>query len=792
MRAYAPALAAAFAAGLLLGDRLPPVAPFAAAGAACALLAACSLRRRPCAALACACAAALAAGAALLGGRVARALPQLAAPARETVLEGRVVRAERTPGGARVVLHAVAWIAPHAEGPTRALLWSEPSAMPPVGATLRAAVRTRSLAAGVANPGGTDVARSLARRGIGASARAIHPLLVAIVEEPSPNPLNELENLRAGAIERLRASGRGGALLAALSLGDAEGLPTRDRAAWAALGIAHLLSVSGLHLALAGGGAYALAARALRRSAALAARIDTRRAALLGALAAAALYAVLAGLAEPARRSLAMLAAVAVAIGLRRAASPAHALGCAALLVLALEPAALFAVGAQLSFAATAALVLGRASAAEGKGGRVRRGLASTLSATARATLATAPIAALHFGAAPPLAGVANLLAVPLTAALGMPLAFAAATLALVAGEGTPSAWLGAASRLAEWGLDGALALSALAPRVAPHPPAGAALGLALVLCALGLATRRLWLRTTAAFLAQLALAALPAPVLEPAAPRIVFLDVGHGDAALVQASDFALLVDAGASSPGGWDAGARIVVPALAALGVRRLDALAITHADLDHRGGASAVLGAFPCEELWLPRGALGAPAFEELAAEARARGARVVERGAGDAPLVRGGLRVAPLWPPAGAGELSDNDRSLVLRVEIGTLRALLLGDLEARGEQALLASGAALGADLLKLAHHGSRSSSTAALLAAVAPRLAVASAPLRGRFGWPHREVRARVALAGSSLAWTGRDGALLVAAARAPCVRRWRRDAGCRPLTSGAAASPVP
>jgi competence protein ComEC len=145
----------------------------------------------------------------------------------------------------------------------------------------------------------------------------------------------------------------------------------------------------------------------------------------------------------------------------------------------------------------------------------------------------------------------------------------------------------------------------------------------------------------------------------------------------------------------------------------------------------------------------------------------------------------VRVAPLWPPAGARQLADNDRSLVLRVELGALRALLLGDLETRGEEGLLASGAGLRADVLKLAHHGSRSSSTAALLSAVRPRIAVASAPRPGRFGWPHPDVRERVARAGSALVWTGRDGAVLVGASAAPCLRRWRRDAECRALARG-------
>jgi succinate-semialdehyde dehydrogenase/glutarate-semialdehyde dehydrogenase len=785
MRASIPLLVAGFALGELLGDRWPGAARFAWVCALGSCGAAWLLRRSPRVCTALTTAAAIAAGAALLAQRVERAAPELAARARDAVIEGRVSFVEGLLGAVRVELRRVAWVRPERDGPARVELWLDAGApLPAIGSALRLALHTRELAPGEANPGGPDPARSLARRGVGASARALDPRLLQMVERPAHNPWNRLANRRLVAIDRLRDFGRGGALLAALSLGDQGGLPERDRRAWAALGIAHLLSVSGLHLALAAAAAYRLALRAFARCARCTARRDARRLALAVALAAAAFYAALAGLATPALRSLAMLACLAAAAALRRPAAPAHALACAALAVLALDPAALFAPGAQLSFAATAALVLGRASHAERAGGRARRALASALSTTARATLASAPLAAIHFGAAPPLAGVANLLAIPLTAALGMPLAFAAAGCALLAPRATPVAGFEAAAWAAERALDAALALASAAPRSVPHPPHLAALALCALLAALGLRTRSLAARLACAFAAQLALAFVPAPALDPALPRLTFLDVGHGDAALVQAADFALLVDAGGASPDGWDAGERIVVPALAALGVRRLDALAISHADLDHRGGAAAVLAAFPCAELWLPRGALRDGAFAPLLAAARAHGARVRERGAGDAPLVRAGLRVTSLWPPRAHAELSDNDRSLVLRVELAGTRALLLGDLEARGERALVASGADLRARVLKLAHHGSRSSSTPELLGAVRPQLAIASAPLRGRFGWPHREVRERIAAHGIALAWTGRDGALLVHAGRHACLRRWRIAPECEPIAA--------
>jgi competence protein ComEC len=279
----------------------------------------------------------------------------------------------------------------------------------------------------------------------------------------------------------------------------------------------------------------------------------------------------------------------------------------------------------------------------------------------------------------------------------------------------------------------------------------------------------------TLAIVAGLALA--PPPRIDPLPPRVVHLDVGQGDATLVQGRSAALLVDAGTALPDGADMGASAVVPALRALGVRRLAVVAASHADLDHRGGLASVLRAIPTERLWLPFGASSDPAFAALAAQARSLGARVEERGAGSPSEQIGDLDVTPLWPPPEAlPSPSRNDRSLTLRIEVAGCSVLLAGDVEATAEAALLASGVLLHADVLKLSHHGSRTSSTRAFLDAVGGAVAVASAPRWSRFGMPHPEVVRRTAEAGYALWWTGRDGAVLVGLTPRLWVRGWRQQ----------------
>jgi competence protein ComEC len=388
-------------------------------------------------------------------------------------------------------------------------------------------------------------------------------------------------------------------------------------------------------------------------------------------------------------------------------------------------------------------------------------------------------VAAWHFGRVAPASVAANLVAVPLTEALLLPASLAAAGAALLA----PGSGLGfLPERIVA---SGARVLVAIAETAAAGPaaerlaaPGALALAGGTLAAGAALAVRRTPARVLWACAAQAWLAWAPPAALAPGPPRLVALDVGQGDAVVVQGRRGAILVDGGTARAGEVDLGRSVVLPALAALGVARLDLVVASHADLDHRGGLPAVLERVAARRLWLPYGSLGDPGFAPLVEAAARRGVAVEERGLGGAALAAGDLRVVPLWPPRApaGGARGDNDRSLVLRVEVGGTRVLLPGDVEAAAEAALAAGAGDLAADVLKLPHHGSRTSSSAALLARVGAAAAIASAPCLGRFGMPHAEVRARVAAAGASLWWTGRDGAVVVALAPPLAVRGFAPD----------------
>ena len=612
----------------------------------------------------------------------------------------------------------------------------------------------------------------------------------ALIREAVIAPTGErdiLPRLRAAAGAAIdRQFGRRAPLVRALVVADARGIDTDVRDAFAAAGLVHALSVSGLHVAIVAE-ALVLLLRAARMP---------PRAASVGAVGAVLLYVSLLGWPAPAVRAGGMLALDAMSRLRQRATSPWAVFAVAAALPL-IDPRTVLDLGYQLSVTGMAALVAGRALAravvtrdAAADGRPTRPGLLAALAARARratgpgrtnvarelvvgtlASVVTAPLVAWHFGQVSLIGPLANLVAAPVLALLQPALFLAVLTAPLPA-----LATFTAAAAAVPLDLLGAIARAAaqLPGAAWSATPSGAEAllgGLAALGALVAAASRRA--RTPALLTGTTALTAVAWAPLWPQRDRGVaelhLLDVGQGDAVAVRTPRGRwLLVDTGRRWKGG-DAGARTVVPWLRRRG-GAVAALVLTHPHADHVGGAATVLSRLHPAEVWDPGFALGSSVYREVLTatrRARTRWRRVVP---GDS-LVVDGVAVTVLAPDTlwTASLVDPNLASLVLAVRVGNVRMLLTGDAEGPEEAWLLERAnrdprvaAALRADVLKVGHHGSRTSSTPAFLAAVRPRLALVSVGAGNSYGHPSPEVMQRLTDGGARVVRTDQSGPIVV------------------------------
>ena len=582
-----------------------------------------------------------------------------------------------------------------------------------------------------------------------------------------------VDRARAAVRARIAASyGEATAPLArALVLGE-EDLAEDDSDAFRKSGLAHLLAVSGTHLVLVVLGAVA-AFRALLARTPLAARIDVGRVAAGAGVVLAFVYADFAGGSGSALRAAWMLAALLGARALGRRGSAPRALGLSALAMGVLDPLAAFDVSFVLSLAATAGLLaMGRAidgwlrARLPGPLGR----LSSPVAASLAASVACAPILA---AIAPtlPLAGIAaNVVAVPLGEAAALPLCLLHALTAVAPAVERGSA-LAASGALLGVRTVARIASSAAWGAV-PVPPPTALQATVIVVAIAALAgARSAQARVARGIVAAAALLVAEVAAARAGAPRgelrVTFLDVGQGDAALVDFPDGrAMLVDGGGLVGSPVDVGRAVLAPTLRARRRRGVDVAVLSHPHPDHFGGLATLLPTIDVGELWdTGQGeAEGAgPVYAAMLASLRGRGVAIRSpRELCGAPRSFGGASVEILAPCPEVDPLAGpNDNSIVLRLALGRRAALLVGDTERAAEARLLATPERLRADVLKLGHHGSRTSTSPPFLAAVAPTIGVVSVGVRNRFGHPHPSTLATLAAAGVPLLRTDRGGAVV-------------------------------
>ncbi|MGH6637430.1 MAG: DNA internalization-related competence protein ComEC/Rec2, partial [Polaromonas sp.] len=540
-------------------------------------------------------------------------------------------------------------------------------------------------------------------------------------------------------------------VLAALVVGDQNAIERADWDVFRATGVAHLMSISGLHITMFAWAASLLLSRLWRRSAKLTPRLclalPASSAGALGGLLLAALYALFSGWGVPAQRTIWMLATVVL---LRQSGKQWPWLQTwllAMAVVVALDPWALMQAGFWLSFVAVGVLFATDSGADDGRESRAGSlfssenavesrfwpmWLAKLLAGLARAareqwvvTLALTPLSLLLFNQVSLVGLLANAVAIPWVTLLVTPLAMLGVLWAPL--------WDGAA-----WAVG---LLAVFLQWLASWPLASISVAAAPLWCAIagvlggGLLAMRLPWHWRALGIPLL----LPVLLWHPArvAPgqfELLAADIGQGNAVLVRTASHTLLYDTGPRFSRESDAGHRVLVPLLRALG-ERVDLLMLSHRDIDHIGGAPAVLA-------MQPQASLLSSIEDSHPLQALRKSIRCVagQRWAWDS------VTFEVLHPAAAdyEGVNKSNAMSCVLRVSNGSQTALLAGDLESPQELRLATSAqTSLKADFLLVPHHGSKTSSSALFLDAVQPQLALAQAGYRNRFGHPVESVVAR-------------------------------------------------
>jgi competence protein ComEC len=637
---------------------------------------------------------------------------------------------------------------------------------------------------GALNPNGFDTERWLFEQGLRATGsvrdvRGAGTPAARLLDPEAGHPIERTRQAVRDALHRQVADAGAAGVLAALAVGDQAAIERGDWALFRDTGVAHLMSISGLHVTVFAWMAGAAVAALWRRHPRAPLVLPAPQAGRWAGLVLATAYALLAGWGVPAQRTVAMLAVVVLLRQRGRRWPLPLVLGLAAAVVVGLDPWALLQPGFWLSFVAVGLLAASSAHEARPRAasrwGRARAWLRGALAQQLVATVGLAPLSLLFFLQLSLVGLAANLVAIPLVTLLITPLALLGVLL--------PPLWLLGAGCVQ--GLAALLSWLAATPLAVWH--AAAAPGWAVAAGLLGALVAVLpwpWRLRLLALPLMLPLLAPPVPRPPPGQFELLVADIGQGTAVLLRTAGHTLLYDTGPAFPGGGDAGERVLVPLLRAQGVRRLDALVLSHRDTDHTGGATSVLQALPAAALWSSLEP-GHPLRE--AAGPRHRPCTAGQRWVWD------GVVFELLHPPAAALAQTPppraNTLSCVLRVQGPRGSVLLTGDIEAAQEAALVREqGAALAASVLLVPHHGSRTSSTPGFIAAVAPRLALVQAAHRSRFGHPAPAVRTAYAAAGVPLVTTAACGAWVWpgdAGDLGRCTREERRRYWHHPAAAG-------
>jgi competence protein ComEC len=622
------------------------------------------------------------------------------------------------------------------------------------------------------NPGAFDYRRYLADQGIWLLGTVRSDAQLIAVGEPASPPWERmlgriLSESRAFYDAWLPPELAG--LFRALVLGDDYALDEVTKEYLYAAGLGHLVAISGFNLALVAAVVFLIFRGCLARLASVAGRWGVNPVAGLAAFPVAVLYAMLTGMEVPVLRATLMLAVVTLSLIIQRPKDSLNFLAVAALLIVAVTPQDLFSASFQLSFVAVAALIwipprLPLPSWLREHQERSWRKaglyLYQFVLVTLVASVASAPLAIYYFHRFPLLGIPANLIVVPIVALLVQP----AGLLALlvmpfsteVAGFVLTMGALGLKIVLGVSSFIGSLSWATLWPgTIGLWQLAVSYILFIIPLLRFSRAKLPAWSRAglMAAGCLVLLIHRITLPLsLSPL--RVTFLDVGQGNAAVVELPDGgAMLIDGGGFPGSPFDVGRDVVAPYLWHRRIHHLEAMILSHAHPDHFRGLAFIAAQFPVKEFWYPGVPSKDPDFLSLMETLAHRGIPVLDPRALSSSRLIQGLETAVLHPPLdarGGNEIytyaDHNKLSLVLHLRYKRISFLFPGDIDREAEERVLKLPVFGTAQVLLVPHHGSHSSSTPSFLERLRPQMAVFSVGFGNPFRFPSPQVWERYRL----------------------------------------------
>ncbi|MGH7825183.1 MAG: DNA internalization-related competence protein ComEC/Rec2 [Candidatus Binatia bacterium] len=629
------------------------------------------------------------------------------------------------------------------------------------------------------NPGGFNYATYLAGRGIYA--------LGYLENDGEIELLAREPNFIGGIIEDLRRkihryldrhfSQDNGALMKALVVGDMGEIGKEMRANFTAAGVTHVLSISGLHVAMLGLVVFVLIRFGCSFSAFLLLRCNILKVATFCSFLAVVFYTALAGAMVPTVRSAIMIGVYELAVLLDREEEVFTSLTLAAFLIALVWPGVVTDISFQLSFLAVLSIAWGMRQIYTRPRAVKREELPQErswikdkfrqaglqLAVPLLATVGTGPLIAHYFGHLSLAGLVANPVIVPLVGFLVVPLGLSIGLFAVVLpGAAAPLVWL--TERLlvlTNWLTDG-FASFPLANIAVPSPNLLEVTGLYLLILT-GFNLRRSRFQIGGFVLVLLVLAADSVywwrERWDRKELRVTHLNVGQGDAAVVELpGSKVLLIDAGGRAVGDFDTGEGIVGPFLRSRKILKIDYLMLSHARIDHYGGMRSIVSHFAPEEFWSGPARGRTARFEDL--EEALDTSRVKRVTLSDDQPCRelDRARLCVLHSPPD----SNADASVAMRLEFGKARVFFAGDMQKTDEKTLLRKTQALESAVLKVPRNGSVTSSSEEFVAAVRPKLAVVSVGVRTARALTRSEVLERYRKVGAEILRTDEDGAIII------------------------------